>query len=698
MQKLPRLLHFLVNLIGLNLLLLFLLRLAFWVYFDNPNDPIPFDVLLDSFYLGFKYDLRLTLIMVLPLFILGGIRFLSPFESRFMHRLWLGLLGLVFGIIVLMYFMNFGYFAYLQQPMNATVLRFAYNFSTSMQMLQESYPMFWIMSGWLALVAGYYWLLSHLLARAERYTNPHFHGWKKAGMITISIVLVLFGLYGKFSWYPLRWSEAFTHPHPFAPAVAMNPVLYFLNTLKNKDSTFDEKATRQYYSLMADFLGVDKPDSKTLNYRRDITRPGPLAASRPNIIMVFLESFAAYKTGSFGNPLNPTPHFDELARNGLLFTRYYTPHTGTARSVFAAITGIPDVEPAKTASRNPLVVDQHTIINAFKGYNKLYFLGGSANWGNIRGVLQRNIPGLDVHEEGDYEAERVDVWGISDLSLFEEALKVLDKRHDKPFFAIIQTSGNHRPYTIPEDNRAFQLQHHDHDTLQKAGFISEGEYNSFRFMDHSLGLFMGEARQRDYFDNTIFVFYGDHGITGYAGKHSPEYITKYQISGFHTPLVIYAPGLIPEAKTYDKVGSEVDLLPTIAGLAAPGYVNTTLGRDLRDPRFDDRRYAFTITHQTIPEIGLIGPDHYFRMLANGDNKVLAAIHSNRPVVNVLNQQPEVAKRMETLTRAIYETARYMLFHNKARAGMTDRSPATDHAPPQGKIVLPHIRLVDGASD
>ncbi|HEB56940.1 MAG TPA: phosphoglycerol transferase [Gammaproteobacteria bacterium] len=662
MQKLPRLLHFLINLLLINLALFSLFRLAFWLYFKTPTDPIPGTMLLHSFYLGFKYDLRLALLMILPLFLLGGLRILSPFESRFMRNFWFAYLALSFFIILLFYYLNFGYYAYLQQPMNATVLRFAYNLETSLQMVSESYPVVWIGLSLLVLLSAYLWLIHHLLQRARNYANPFFQGWHKVGVISLTIVLLLFGLYGKFSWYPLRWSEAFSNAHRFAPVVTLNPVLYFFNTLKNKNIRFDENKTRASYALMSQYLGVDHPDSKTLNYRRNITQPGTYAAKQPNIVMVFLESFASYKTGTFGNPLNPTPNFDALAKQSLQYRRYYSPHTGTARSVFAAITGIPDIELNKTSSRNPLVVDQHTIVNAFKGYRKFYFLGGSANWGNIRGILQHNIKGLEVHEEGDYSSPRIDVWGISDLDLFKEANQVLAQQ-TQPFFAIIQTSGNHRPYTIPEDNHGFKLLHEDKETLGKAGFISEGEFNSFRFMDHSLGFFMQQVRKAGYLNNTIFVFYGDHGISGYGGEQTPRFESTYNLTGFHTPLLFYAPGLITQPQVDNKPASEVDLLPTIAGLAAPGYVDTTLGRDLRDPRFDKQRYAFTIVHYSIPEIGLIGKDYYFRMREDGSNKLLVDAHSATPEKSVLAAHPKIAARMEALTRGIHETAKYMLYHN-----------------------------------
>ena len=73
-------------------------------------------------------------------------------------------------------------------------------------------------------------------------------------------------------------------------------------------------------------------------------------------------------------------------------------------------TGIPDIELNKTSSRNPLIVDQHTIINSFDNYKKFYFLGGSASWANIRGLLTANIPNLEIYEEGSYASPRVDVW------------------------------------------------------------------------------------------------------------------------------------------------------------------------------------------------------------------------------------------------------------------------------------------------
>lgn len=44
------------------------------------------------------------------------------------------------------------------------------------------------------------------------------------------------------------------------------------------------------------------------------------------------------------------------------------------------------------------------------------------------------------------------------LDLFKESDRILRALPaDKPFFAYVQTAGNHRPFTIPKDNDGFQV-------------------------------------------------------------------------------------------------------------------------------------------------------------------------------------------------------------------------------------------------
>jgi len=81
---------------------------------------------------------------------------------------------------------------------------------------------------------------------------------------------------------------------------------------------------------------------------------------------------------------------------------------------------------------------------------------------------------LHIYEEGDYNAPREDVWGVSDIALFEKAHQALSNQK-KPFFAFIQTAGNHRPFTIPKDKRGFELAAVDGKALTWTGDVSQAE-------------------------------------------------------------------------------------------------------------------------------------------------------------------------------------------------------------------------------
>jgi phosphoglycerol transferase MdoB-like AlkP superfamily enzyme len=663
----PKLIRFLFILTALHLVLFSLLRVAFWQYFNNSADPLSLSDLSTAFYLGLKFDLQLSLIIILPIFVIGNLRIFNPFNSGGMRFLWLAYFFFAMTSVILIYSGNFGHYAYLDKLIDATILRFFENIDISTQMVWETYPVIAWGSGLLVFMIIYLFVLNKLIIRDSYLIESPRGIFKKIVLATVFSSFMILGLFGKISFYPLRWSDAFFSPHSFVPAVASNPVLYFVNTFKNRKLVYSDSETRQYYDVMAQYLNVDLPSKFSLNYVRDIPAKKKLRTTTStkqfNVVMVFLESFASYKSGLYNNPLNPTPNIDAMAKKGYFFKRFYTPSTGTARSVFTALTGIPDVEPKRTSTRNPLIVDQHLILNSFKDYKKLYFLGGSASWGNIRGLLSKNITNLDLYEEGHYDSPRVDVWGIADHNLFKEANNVLRKlKKDKPFFAIIQTSGNHRPYTIPDDVPNFVMDNKEDSLLTQSGFLNNGEYNSYRFLDHSVGQFLKSAKKEAYFDNTLFVFFGDHGVSG-TGKHIKPSYSQLGLMNINVPLIFYAPKLITKPKQFNKIASEVDIMPTIAGLLNQTYVNSTLGRDLLDPQFDNSRYAFTVTHGTTQRIGLISDRHYYQMDESGKNASLHDLNSRSPRKDVTKKYPAMQAHMDKLLRAINTSVNYMRYHN-----------------------------------
>jgi phosphoglycerol transferase MdoB-like AlkP superfamily enzyme len=124
----------------------------------------------------------------------------------------------------------------------------------------------------------------------------------------------------------------------------------------------------------------------------------------------------------------------------------------------------------------PDAVKQHTIINSFEDYDKHYFLGGDPEFSNFEGLL-KNIKGLQMHTQGSFSSPEINVWGISDKDLFLEANTVFKRStglrgERKPFFAYIQTSGNHHPYvkSISEKDTDFKKVFVSDDELKKYGF------------------------------------------------------------------------------------------------------------------------------------------------------------------------------------------------------------------------------------
>ena len=672
-SQLSKRLRFILIVIAINLIILSGLRVAFWIVFHSTANPISFEILLKSFYIGFKFDLRLSLLLVFSIPILSWIPILNPAHSSKGRHFWAGHFAILTSLIILFYLIDFAHYAYLGERVNASALRYLQNPVISFQMVWETYPIVWGISLLILFCTFLYFVLNKLISYSMTGKIAFRGKWKKILIISISIILYLGGIYGKTSFYPLRWSDAFFTTQRFSSDLALNPVLFFFNTLCTaEEEKYDKQKVEKHYDRVATYLGVSKPDREKLVFSRRINQIS-LINGKPNVIVIFMESLSAHKTGIFGNPLNPSPHFDTIAKNSLFFRRFYTPRDGTARAIFATLTGIPDIISHKTASRNPAIVSQHTIMNAFQDYEKFYFLGGSANWANIRGLFSHNVENLRIYEEGDYSSPRTDVWGISDLHLFEEANRILSSSNNKPFFAFIHLSGNHRPYTIPNDNRNFAMVSIDDDELKKYGFSSLAAFNSFRFMDHSLGFFMRTASKEKYFKNTLFIIFGDNGSQG-KSPHMPEAEQALEIGQYHVPFVLYGPGLIKQGKIFDIVASQVDVLPTIAGMAGLPFLNTTLGRNLFDTRFDSQRYAFIQSRRgVLPEIGLLSNDFYLVMNADETNIRLYPYHSGTPTQDVGKKFPDQVREMSQLCAGLYHTAKYLLYHNSPLLYFKDKN-------------------------
>jgi phosphoglycerol transferase MdoB-like AlkP superfamily enzyme len=652
-NRLPALARFLFALVAINLLVFGAFRAAFWVAFRETLAGASGEDLLKAWYLGSKFDLRLALLVLLPLALFGWIPRFDPARRRNARIVWLLYLAAAECVLLLLYFVDFGHYAWLRVRLNASLVDHLTPVRVAAQVAWETYPLVWAFSALLVFTAAYLWIARFAAGRTLTPGAAPLARWPKRALIAALVVLYAAGIYGKWSRYPLRWSEAYFSSNEAVAALALNPVLFLTDTAENRNQPYDADKVREHYAYTAALLGITSRDPQKLDFARYVVPPHRPAA-RYNLVVIHLESLAAFKAGIFGNHMNATPALDAIAKQGLLFTNFFVPEVPTPRSVFEMLTGIPDVNGSTTASRNPLVVNQHTLVNALEGYEKYYFLGGSATWGNIRGLFTHNIPGLRVFEEGDYDAPQVDGWGVSDVVLLDKAHATL-REEKKPFFAFIQTAGNHRPYGIPDEHPGFELAQADAAKLEENGFDSLAAFNGLRYLDFALGSYFAKAKESPYFQNTVFVMYGDHGNPSTQQTPWQELL----LTGHHVPCVIYAPGLVKPGRI-DFTASLPDILPTSLGLIGVPYLNTALGRDLLSFGPGDRHFSLIGTN------GVLDDEFYFRA-DPGNPRLFAYRAQTGAAADVHERYPEKTAELQRLQEALYETAKYLLYHNPPRA-------------------------------
>jgi len=661
-KKLPNYIKY----IALNVLFLFIFsfvfRLIFFFTLVNTNT-VTNDEISTAFLFGIRFDIKLAILTFFPLALLILIVNYSFFKRKIYKTIATIYLVLAYLTLTIFYLIDFGYYSYLYTRLDAASLRFLSNLKISTQLLWESYPVFKGAIGLIVLI-----LIARFIARyhytkvANNVIQPISKKIKAIYFIVI-FLLLSFGIYGSFTHYPLRWSQAFFSKNNTINQFSLNPILNFFDSFAFRNEGVDLEKTKAYYPVIADYLNIT---TDSIHFQREMAFDS-IPAKKPNIVVVMLESLGVVPMGFYGNPANGTPYMDKLMQESVHFDNFYVHKPGTAGSVFASITGLADIDDVKTASRNARVVDQRIIFDQFEGYKKLYFLGGSANWANIRGVFQSNIKDLTIYEEGSYEIEdRADVWGIDDYDLFKESDKILSKLHkeEKPFVAYIQTATNHRPFTVPDERgtyRPLQEGAISEEVLKKSGFISLAQLNALRYLDFNVDVFLKRAKESGYYDNSIFVFFGDHNTSmNPTEEFKKEFDLEIQVH--HVPFFIHAPKYIKPQKI-KNVAKLVDLFPTAATVARANYTNYTLGSNALDTLQTD---SFGFVHLKIkgePAVGLIQNGFYYSR-TNQTNTTNLYKLTDAETVDVSNQYPDVASKMDSLITSYYHSTKYLYYNNK----------------------------------
>ena len=636
-----------------------LFRLLFWGLLSE----LPITAqshLLKAFWVGLRFDLRVSLLaalVTLPWLFL-------PRFSAVNYLLLRRLLGYWFGFILItilvMYVFDAGHYLYLNKRIDASIVRFSNDIAISASMVWQSYPVIQICFAMASIWALGYWLHHQFLLPLLSQEKSHRRWYINCVHVIVIGALFLLILLGRWSLVPLRWNHAFFNGNAEVAALGLNPFVWIYDTARFTTNTATEENLKPHFGILSQLLGADFPTAGVAALDRWDTPTSPVVdpqSTPPNVVIIFMESLGASHIGAYGNKLNPTPNIDALIKQSRWYPHFNVPARSTAKSVFASITGIPDVTAIKTATRNPYVTHQRSVINSFEQHEKHYMLGGSAGWANMSALINNSIQGVNLYEEKYWTSPIVDVWGISDHSLLNEAGTILSQAKT-PFLGYIQTAANHEPYTIADDQSGFIVKQHSDEELKNNGFESLGQYNAVRLLDHNINKMFEQFKRDGLYDNTIFVLFSDHQASSTKVQHLPEYIFQFGIGELPVPLILHAPAMIaPEID--NTFGSLPDLLPTIAGLFTQPYLNTTLGRDLAWAKGKNLP-AYGFVQDTRTSVAVNGKQ--IASVNHVTGKVVSADIDEDGVAHITTK----ANPMVAAAKAYYLAAQYLLKANVAK--------------------------------
>ncbi|NOX55749.1 MAG: LTA synthase family protein, partial [Planctomycetes bacterium] len=222
-------------------------------------------------------------------------------------------------------------------------------------------------------------------------------------------------------------------------------------------------------------------------------------------------------------------------------------------------------------------------------------------------------------------------WGVSDEDLFRRALTELDRLQQagRPFFALLLTVSNHRPYTYP------------------AGRIPEkgqSRENAVKYADWALGYFFREAKRHSFYARTLFVVMGDHGARVTGSQLFP-------MKSYRVPVLFLGPDPSWRDRRWSTLGCSLDIAPTILGQLGGRYRSVFFGRDLLHTPPEAGRALMQHNH----DVALLDARNRLTVLGFGRKATEFLMDPKTYKLTRLPQpEPKQAGRVAALFQAAYE--------------------------------------------
>ncbi|TGL64990.1 LTA synthase family protein [Leptospira jelokensis] len=551
---------------------LFLHRILFFLVYSYRLEDFQFLLILKAFLIGFRFDLTTISMLLAGFFILSMFHSLSRFQ--FYKNLWVITPLLVYPFCVLHLFADLLYFENANKHIGYEAIVFLGDLDVLVSSAFAEAPLkilSFILFIMIYIIGIRYWFRKQKIGIQREEPIP-----KKYTILKNSLWILFFfiSFRGGPQESPLRASEAIISDDALINQLALNGIYTTINDFKSQSIPKHLKMSE------AEMMAVVKEEirfegSEFINDPEFplVRKLSPVPGKKPtNVVLVIQESW----TGKFVWPMSDgiwmgkeiTPFYNRLAKKGHSFRKFYANGGRTSNALLSVLTSIPD-RPGLTAIRTPQILSHFSAIgNLFSGfgYETSFITGDDLKFDSLETILphfgfKTLIGKEDFRKSGLYQ---IGAWGYDDEHLYSKALEEMDfyQEKQKPFLMTILTMTTHYPYKVPDPKyEIFDSSITDYDYL-----------NTYHYSDSALEKFMNEMEKKKYFDETIFVFVGDH-------THH-RYLTFFEDR--MVPFLIYAPKYI-KPKLDERIASQLDVLPTILGIIGKETYFAGFGKNLFAP-------------------------------------------------------------------------------------------------------------------
>ena len=601
------------------------------------GNEVAFTTIVKSFIMGVRFDVVISgYILILPTLIfltLEAIRYRSKAVKQFFFY-WIFVL---FTIAFTVSTVDIPYFNQFYDRFSIGAFEWIESCKIVISMILQEPKYFLFIIPFILLETVFYILLKKIFEQENKTQKINFFLNTFVSLIFLAIVFL--GIRGRIEEKsPIRIGTAYFSNNSFLNKLGLNPSFSLMRSyLDMKDEN------NRVVKFMDNKLAIEKVQknlgiTKT-QYNSPIARyvqPDTLLNAQPNVVLIIMESMSAAKMKRHGSAEELTPFLDSLSNNSIYFENIYTTGKHTFNGIFSTLFSFPALYRQHSMKTNNQYDGISTsLLN--NGYSTTYFTTHDSQFDNIEGFLRLN-DFQNIISQSDYPVSEVKTTlGVPDDFMFRFSIPKINELAEKenPFFVTFMTTSDHSPFYVPEN---FQ---------PKAKAI---ESQIVQYADWSLQQFIQLASKEAWFNNTIFVFVADHGAAINAKYDIP-------LNYFHTPLIIYAPEIFMANEVHEKIGSQIDVYPTIMGLIKQIYVNNTLGIDLLK---EERK--FTIINDD-DKVGILDTD-YLCIMKNNGAKLELYKYKEQDKSNYFNQEKEKALEMADYAKSNMQVHQIMISEGK----------------------------------